>query len=133
MCLIIDTSKHSSIIPIITNKDVDCDKWLLKSYTNRWITPWLGELIKFKNGYCIQSTSKFGINVDIEYNSIQEGIHSFDQKVSSRRGHVFPAIIPKGTEMYYGYLGRLVPLKLIIFKTKFHRWLYKKGYLKIKE
>lgn len=131
MCLTIDNIKHSDLKPIRLDKDLvvsksllgpnlkilwPCDPWWLKSICN-FITPCQYKPIHFLFGKCIlrakldkPQESKYYRNGFI----INKGIHSHFRKYTD----LYPAIIPKGTLVYYGIDGDIVAEKLIIYKDK---------------
>lgn len=135
MCLTVSKLRHPDNKPIILKKDLDCYKGLDR-FKGRWVTPYKGARIKFNiKGFCIQKCFFLGLHADDDYKRIyvEEGIHSIRNRDSEVvcADKFLPAIIPAGSEMYYGYYWDLVSTNLIIFRNSFYKWLYKKGYLKI--
>ncbi len=110
MCLIIDRETHPNNESIILNEDMVVCKVLLptiKEYT----TPFRDMPVTFNQLYTA--------SIKIHRNSrIEEGLHSFKSKTKAMEWtgfiKIFKAIIPKGSEVYYGINGDIVSNQLII-------------------
>ena len=134
MCLFIDKTIHPDNKPIITEKDIDCIKYLHKFSGGRYCTIIYDYPIKFKGGYCVETSAYLAVSYSryYEHFKVEEGIHSCSIIFSGlMSGRPFYAMIPKGTEMFVGIDNDFTSTKLIIFKNSFYRFLYKLGLLNI--
>lgn len=131
MCLTIDDIKHPDFKPIRLDKDLVVSKlllspdlkkiswprerWWLKFICN-FITPCRYKPIHFLFGNCIlQAKLDTPIPSSVySYMLINKGIHAYTFKNVT----MYPAIIPKGTLVYYGCNNHIVAEKLIIYKDK---------------
>jgi len=132
MCLIIDNIKHPDFKPIRLDKDLVVSKFLLNSNSKNvlwpcapwwleficnFITPCQYKPIHFLFGQCtlrakLDTPRKTPLNSLSMY--IDKGIHAYN----TREDNLHPAIIPKGTLVYYGVDDDIVAEKLIIYKNK---------------
>lgn len=130
MCLTIDYIKHPDLKPIKLDKDLVVTKFLIDKSFRDWsnlvplriraicniATPYRHKPIYFLFGKCILR-AKLDKPQEHDYLpnrfTIDKGIHAFTMK-----GFAYPAIVPKGTLVYYGLNGDIVVEKLIIYKDK---------------
>lgn len=131
MCLTIDLSKHPDLKPIKLDKDLIVSKMLIDKSLMHWkvwlplrvraicnfATPYVKKPIHFLFGKCILC-AELDKPQESEYRpgrfNIHKGIHAHTGKYIG----MYPAIIPKGTLVYYGIDGDIVAEKLIIYKDK---------------
>ena len=140
MCLIVSTTIHRECIentaytnipvrarkPHTFDKDIVVYKGLLKTGTedkNEYLTPIMHYPVKFENGIITMEVENFEGQVTLYgKTTIEKGIHSFNhclsaKYVSYQDVDAFIAVIPKGTEFYFGESNDMVSKKLIIFQT----------------
>lgn len=119
MCLYIDKEKHPNYKSIILEKDKVVYK-LLECTNNRYSTPYKNMSVIFNCLYTSnieRYTSSWGYSEFL----IEKGLHSFVNmidptilKANSKYMKIFKAIIPKGSEVYYGTNDDIVSNQLII-------------------
>jgi len=135
MCLTININVHTNRYPGTENwghlalrrKPVTFDKDMLvyKSLLHVgdggvYITPIRHRLIDFAYGTATQEAEDFGYQQDYySYTDvIEEGIHSSERKFNDDISIKHYAVIPAGTEFYFGLSQDFVSKELIIFETK---------------
>lgn len=84
------------------------------------ITPMRHKLIEFAQGIAIQKAEDFGYKEDYysTLDVIEQGIHSSECKYNDDTTIKHYAVIPAGTEFYFGISQDFVSKKLIIFETQ---------------
>ena len=116
--------------PLTFEKDMLVYKFLLHPYnldSDFRLTPVMHEEINFENGVATQEVDYFGYaegnKVDYfgyaedSYPVIEGGIHSSIYKYCDDASLRNFAVIPAGTEFYFGVANDFVSKKLIIFKS----------------
>lgn len=135
MCLTININVHTNRYPCTENfghlalrrKPVTFDKDMLVykrlshiGYGGIYLTPMRHKLIEFAQGTATQKEEDFGYQQDYYSYAdvIEQGIHSSERKFNNAGTIKHYAVIPAGTEFYFGLSQDFVSKKLIIFETQ---------------
>ena len=115
--------------PIVFDKDFVVVKGLYETAEEHlYVTPVQQHPVKFKNGVAEISVEEFGTSLSsCGETVVEEGIHSFTQSCHANGWGAKPhfAVVPAGTEFYFGSASDMVSKKLLVFETEEDFEIYK--------
>jgi hypothetical protein len=135
MCLKVNAEigQGPAYVPLVAKTDLHVMKMLKKKNFYSWVTPFMGERIRFglkgvheqkgvkiKAEYCTSSVDGEGYFVDVGYHSCRYDDFNIHGRTFTlpQNYYFFDAVIPKGTKYYMGIHNDVVSERLVIFSSE---------------